>query len=204
MSTMSELVEVFLEHLGGGYTEIRKVEYRSYGGSPTRHRSALLNRRCRKQKRRWIIQSLILNILQVLDLPPLTFRKVVIVSQRLQELDVPVTSFLPLPIPRLEDVPCFFQQLDLDEGACADPFKAGMCNDYNTDGSAELRVGHMMRNREAVQTAVKNYSIRRNAEYRVIESDKTKYHCRCKHAEDGCPWTIWVALRQNLGYWEVR
>ncbi|MED6193634.1 hypothetical protein PIB30_021465 [Stylosanthes scabra] len=28
MSTMSELVEVFLHHLGGGFTEIRKVGYR--------------------------------------------------------------------------------------------------------------------------------------------------------------------------------
>ncbi|MED6224994.1 hypothetical protein PIB30_089484, partial [Stylosanthes scabra] len=103
------------------------------------------------------------------------------------------------PFPRLEDVPCFFQQLDLDEGACVDPLKAGMGNDYNTDGGAELRVGHRMRNREAVQTAVKNYSIRRNAEYRVIASDRIKYHCRCKHVEDGCPWSIRVTLRQNLG-----
>ncbi|MED6120173.1 hypothetical protein PIB30_018572 [Stylosanthes scabra] len=106
------------------------------------------------------------------------------------------------PIPRLEDVPCFFQQLDLDEeGACDDPLKSGMCNDYNTDGGAELRVDHRMRNRDAVQTAIKNYNIRRNAEYRVIESDRTKYHCRCKHAEDGCLWRIRVALRHNLGYW---
>ncbi|MED6161981.1 hypothetical protein PIB30_066067 [Stylosanthes scabra] len=40
----------------------------------------------------------------------------------------------PPPIPREEDMPCFFQQLDLDEGACSDPLKAGMGNDYNTDG----------------------------------------------------------------------
>ncbi|MED6125832.1 hypothetical protein PIB30_072320 [Stylosanthes scabra] len=40
----------------------------------------------------------------------------------------------PPPIPRVEDVPCFFQQLDLDEGACANPLKAEMGNDYNTDG----------------------------------------------------------------------
>ncbi|MED6174002.1 hypothetical protein PIB30_064887 [Stylosanthes scabra] len=79
----------------------------------------------------------------------------------------------PPPIPRVEDVPCFFQQLDLDEGACVDPLKAGMGNDYNTDGG-------------------------------VIESERTKYHCRCKLAEDGCSWSIWVSLRQNLGYWEVR
>ncbi|MED6165443.1 hypothetical protein PIB30_099583, partial [Stylosanthes scabra] len=90
---------------------------------------------------------------------------------------------------------------DLDEEASSDPFNAGMTNDYNTDGGTEIRVGHRMRNREAVQTAVKNYSIQRNAEYRVIESDRTKYHYRCNHAADGCPWSIRVALRQNLGYW---
>ncbi|MED6151682.1 hypothetical protein PIB30_084728 [Stylosanthes scabra] len=43
---------------------------------------------------------------------------------------------------------------------------------------------------EAVQNAVKNYSIRRNAEYKVIESDRIKYQCRCKHAEDRFPWSI--------------
>ncbi|MED6135366.1 hypothetical protein PIB30_045815 [Stylosanthes scabra] len=43
---------------------------------------------------------------------------------------------LPAPplISRVEDVPCFFQQLDLDKGACSDPLNAGMSNDYNTDG----------------------------------------------------------------------
>ncbi|MED6151138.1 hypothetical protein PIB30_079408 [Stylosanthes scabra] len=40
----------------------------------------------------------------------------------------------PPPIPRVEDVPCFFQQLDLDEGASSDPLNAGMGNNYNTDG----------------------------------------------------------------------
>ncbi|MED6135976.1 hypothetical protein PIB30_051728 [Stylosanthes scabra] len=92
-------------------------------------------------------------------------------------------------------------ELHLDEGASDDLLKAGMCNYYNIDGGTELRVGHRMHNREAVHTAVKNYSIRRNAEYRVVESNRMKYHCRCKHLNDGCPWSIRVALRQNLGYW---
>ncbi|MED6207430.1 hypothetical protein PIB30_035726 [Stylosanthes scabra] len=56
----------------------------------------------------------------------------------------------PPPIPRLEDVSCFFQQLDLDDGECDDPLRVGMCNYYNTYGGAELRVGHRMRNRDAV------------------------------------------------------
>ncbi|MED6142006.1 hypothetical protein PIB30_109178 [Stylosanthes scabra] len=57
--------------------------------------------------------------------------------------------------------------------------------------------------REAVQMAVKNYSIRRAAEYRVVESDPHKYICRCKLSALGCPWSIRVALWTNLGYWYV-
>ncbi|MED6140670.1 hypothetical protein PIB30_095526, partial [Stylosanthes scabra] len=40
---------------------------------------------------------------------------------------------------------------------------------YNTDGGVEFMVGHRMRNRDTVLMAVKNYSIRRNAEYMVVE-----------------------------------
>ncbi|MED6125560.1 hypothetical protein PIB30_069613 [Stylosanthes scabra] len=89
-------------------------------------------------------------------------------------------------------------------GRVRDPLQAGLADYYNTDGGVEFRVGHRMRRREVFHMAVKNYSIRRNVEYRVVESDRIKYHCRCKHAVDGCPWSIRVALRQNLGYWEVR
>ncbi|MED6106076.1 hypothetical protein PIB30_001469 [Stylosanthes scabra] len=72
---------------------------------------------------------------------------------------------------KLEDVPCFYQQLDLDAMRISDPLRAGIIDDYNTDGGVESRVGHRLRNWEAVHMAVKKYSIRRNAEYRVVESD---------------------------------
>ncbi|MED6215621.1 hypothetical protein PIB30_115624, partial [Stylosanthes scabra] len=48
-----------------------------------------------------------------------------------------------------------------------------VANEYNTDGGVEFRVGHRLRNRDAVHLAVKNYSIRRNVEYKVVESDRT-------------------------------
>ncbi|RYR15702.1 hypothetical protein Ahy_B04g072610 [Arachis hypogaea] len=51
---------------------------------------------------------------------------------------------------------------------------------------------------------VKNYSIRKSAEYRVTELDRLKYHMRCQQYEAGCPWSLRVALRQNLGYWKSR
>ncbi|XP_015970788.1 uncharacterized protein LOC107494245 [Arachis duranensis] len=51
---------------------------------------------------------------------------------------------------------------------------------------------------------MKNYSIRRSAEYLVIESDRLKYHVQCRQFDSGCQWSLCVALLQNLGYWEVR
>ncbi|MED6121301.1 hypothetical protein PIB30_028924 [Stylosanthes scabra] len=49
--------------------------------------------------------------------------------------------------------------------------------------------------------AVRNYNIRRASEYRVVESDPYKYVSRCKRYDAGCPWSLRVALRTNLGYW---
>ncbi|RYR46656.1 hypothetical protein Ahy_A07g032422 [Arachis hypogaea] len=51
---------------------------------------------------------------------------------------------------------------------------------------------------------MKNYSIRRNAEYQVVESDCLKYHVHCCQAATGCSWSLRVALRQNFGYWKVQ
>ncbi|MED6175304.1 hypothetical protein PIB30_077138 [Stylosanthes scabra] len=81
----------------------------------------------------------------------------------------------PLPIPDLANVPSYFQQLDIDERHVEDPTLESVAVEYNKDGGAEFMVGHRMRNRDIVLMAVKNYSIRRNAEYRVIESDRLNY-----------------------------
>ncbi|MED6133252.1 hypothetical protein PIB30_026711 [Stylosanthes scabra] len=107
----------------------------------------------------------------------------------------------PKPIPALTDVPSFFQQLDNDVRHVEDPTVESVVVEYNTNRCVEFIVGHRMPNRKAVLMAMKNYSIRRNAEYKVIESDRLKYHCHCKHYTAGCPWMIWVSLRQNLGFW---
>ncbi|MED6199610.1 hypothetical protein PIB30_077493 [Stylosanthes scabra] len=109
-----------------------------------------------------------------------------------------------LPIANISEVRSFFQELDLDTRHVEDPSMECVADEYNTDGGVEFRVGHRMQNRQAVLMSVKNYSIRRNAEYKVIESDRLKYHCRCKHHTAGRPWMIRIALRQNLGYWYAR
>ncbi|MED6175452.1 hypothetical protein PIB30_078503 [Stylosanthes scabra] len=222
VSTMAELEAVFLYHLGGRFTEIRKVGYRYLQRQPDGKFlhllvwSAASRLACRLRRPRS----------GLLNPPPETEAAMGHSESEEDDSDYVISTAsssdaqeggaggpetrtascphhvlpVPPPIPRVEDVPCYFQQLDLDEGVCSDPLNAGIGNDYNTNGGGvEIRVGHRMRNWEAVQTAIKNYSIQRNVEYRVIESDRIKYHCRCKHAADGCPWSIRVALRQNLG-----
>ncbi|MED6114988.1 hypothetical protein PIB30_085830 [Stylosanthes scabra] len=74
---------------------------------------------------------------------------------------------------------------------------------YDLDGGSEFQIGHRFSTREAVHMAVKNYNIRRASEYRVVESGPDKYVCRCKRYDAGCPWSLRVALRTNLGYWYV-
>ncbi|MED6208579.1 hypothetical protein PIB30_046583 [Stylosanthes scabra] len=84
----------------------------------------------------------------------------------------------PIPIHDIAELPSFFQQLDLDTRHVEDPMMEHVVVEYNTDDGVEFMLGHRMRNREAVFMAVKNYSIRRNFEYRVVESDRLMYHCR--------------------------
>ncbi|XP_057730469.1 uncharacterized protein LOC130945785 [Arachis stenosperma] len=83
----------------------------------------------------------------------------------------------PLAIPRLSDGPSHYQTLNLDAMQADNLLNPGNGEDYNTNGGVEFQVGHRFRNREAILMAVKNYSIRRNARYRVLESDRLKYHC---------------------------
>ena len=56
---------------------------------------------------------------------------------------------------------------------------------YNA-GEEELHIGQQFPNKDAVLFAVKNYSIRRSVEYKVLESDQLTYHGKCKHFGNGC------------------
>ncbi|XP_016164286.1 uncharacterized protein LOC107606781 [Arachis ipaensis] len=70
--------------------------------------------------------------------------------------------------------------------------------------SAEFQIGQSFQSKDEVVLSVKDYSIRRGVEYRVIESDHLKYHGKCKDFGKGCTWLIRVALRARKGTWEVR
>ncbi|RYR28443.1 hypothetical protein Ahy_B01g052571 [Arachis hypogaea] len=92
----------------------------------------------------------------------------------------------PHPISALSAVPSHYHSLDLDDMHERTLFSDTREEDYNLDDGVEFQVDH------------------RSAEYRVIESDRLKYHVHCHQAGNGCQWSIRVALRQNFGYWEVR
>nr|XP_025692799.1 uncharacterized protein LOC112795056 [Arachis hypogaea] len=76
----------------------------------------------------------------------------------------------------------------------------------NTVGgsSTEFQIGQSFQNKDEAVLSVKDYSIRRGVDYRVIESDHLKYHGKCKEFGKGCSWLIRVALRARKGTWEVR
>ncbi|MED6219957.1 hypothetical protein PIB30_040583 [Stylosanthes scabra] len=109
---------------------------------------------------------------------------------------------LPAPalIPDLSSVSSHFHTLHLHDMR-EEPMEGfgGGGDDYDVAGGEEFRVGHCFNTREAVQMAVKNYSIRRAAEYRVVESNPSKYVCRCKQYGAGCPWSILESVRSHIG-----
>ena len=71
-------------------------------------------------------------------------------------------------------------------------------------GENELQVGQQFRDKEAILFVIKNYSIRRSVEYKVLESDHIKYHGKCKYFGNGCNWSIHVSYRQKKELWEIR
>ncbi|XP_016173818.1 uncharacterized protein LOC107616367 [Arachis ipaensis] len=69
--------------------------------------------------------------------------------------------------------------------------------------SAEFQIGQSFQSKDEAVLSVKDYSIRRGVEYRVIKSDHLKYHGKCKEFGKGCSWLIRVALRARKGTWEA-
>ncbi|RYR52349.1 hypothetical protein Ahy_A06g027281 [Arachis hypogaea] len=103
------------------------------------------------------------------------------------------------PNSALSDVLSHYHTLYLDAMLERISFSNTGEEDYNLDDGIEFWAGHRFKYRDAVMQGVKNYSIRRSAEYQVI-SNRLKYHVYCRQAANECPWSLHVALRQNLGY----
>ncbi|PWG74104.1 hypothetical protein DF186_19615, partial [Enterococcus hirae] len=75
--------------------------------------------------------------------------------------------FLFYPVSALSTVLSYYYILVLDVMYERIPFFDTGEEDYNLDGGVEFRVGYKFKCREAVLQGVKNYSIRRSAEYWV-------------------------------------
>ncbi|XP_072058076.1 uncharacterized protein [Arachis hypogaea] len=75
---------------------------------------------------------------------------------------------------------------------------------HEKNSVTEFQVGQSFHSKEEVVLTVKDYSIRRGVEYRVMESDHFKYHGRCNEFGKGCTWMIRISLRARKGTWEVR
>ncbi|XP_015967026.1 uncharacterized protein LOC107490731 [Arachis duranensis] len=73
----------------------------------------------------------------------------------------------------------------------------------NLEALGEHPAGVATSKDEAV-LSVKDYSIRRGIEYRVLESDHLKYHGKCKDFGKSCSWLIRISLCARKGTWEVR
>ncbi|MED6221227.1 hypothetical protein PIB30_052526 [Stylosanthes scabra] len=211
ISTMSELVAVFLYNLGGGFTEIRKVGYRFLQRQPNGrfvHQLVWLfnDEHVRVTfgcHRRLMPQHVMVFLVEVggnPSGPPVAATPVRIAEPPAPETEAAMDNSEPNDSDYATSTA---SSSDVQEGGeCGADTRQlvvpvtsfrhrlqfqGWRTCLAFSSSLTWTKGH-----EAVQTAVKNYIIRRNA-------DRIKYHCRCKHAEDGCLWSIRVALRQNLG-----
>ncbi|RYR31922.1 hypothetical protein Ahy_B01g056867 isoform A [Arachis hypogaea] len=77
-------------------------------------------------------------------------------------------------------------------------------SNYGLTGEMELEVGLKFLTKDAAMLAVKNYNIRRSVEFKVVESNHTRYVCRCKLFGDQCSWMVRVAKTRASRFWEVR
>ena len=59
----------------------------------------------------------------------------------------------------------------------------------------KLKMGQQFRDKKVVLFVIKNYSIQKLVEYKVLKSDHIKYHDKCNHFGNGCNWSICVTYR---------
>ncbi|XP_016191920.1 uncharacterized protein LOC107632778 [Arachis ipaensis] len=104
-------------------------------------------------------------------------------------------------ISRSYDRPDHFTRLNLDAITFDWSFTQGGSEE---DPSNEFEVGQQFKNKEEVMLAVKQYSIRRAAEYKIVESDQLRYNAQCIQFGPDCNWSILISYRRKQEKWEVR
>ncbi|RYQ83312.1 hypothetical protein Ahy_B10g101963 isoform C [Arachis hypogaea] len=123
-------------------------------------------------------------------------------TQPLHGDDVPPTRVEPVGGGGSSSMPSHYLSLNL--GAMHSTNVEDRPSTYPVSGEMELEVGLKFLNRESAMLAVKNYNIRRSAEYKVVESDQSRYVCRCKQFGDRCRWMVRVAKTRSCRFWEIR
>ncbi|MED6173252.1 hypothetical protein PIB30_057600 [Stylosanthes scabra] len=79
---------------------------------------------------------------------------------------------------------------------------SGTQGSQGSNNQAEFQIGQTFVDKEVAVLAVKNYSIRRGVEYRVMESNYAKYLGRCKQFGQGCDEEVEKSMRKakkNIG-----
>ncbi|XP_057747708.1 uncharacterized protein LOC130966905 [Arachis stenosperma] len=103
-------------------------------------------------------------------------------TQPLHSDSVPPTPVEPVGGGVSSSTPAHYLSLNL--GAMHSSNAEDRPSSYPLSGEMELEIGLRFLNRETAMLAVKNYNIRRSAEYKVVESDQMRYVCRCKQFGD--------------------
>ncbi|XP_020978237.1 uncharacterized protein LOC110271588 [Arachis ipaensis] len=74
---------------------------------------------------------------------------------------------------------------------------------HDVNPLTEFHIGQSFQSKEEAVLSVKDYSIRRGVEYRVMQSDNLKYQGICKEFGNGCTWLIRIVMRKRKSTWEV-
>ncbi|XP_015971265.1 uncharacterized protein LOC107494742 [Arachis duranensis] len=123
-------------------------------------------------------------------------------TQPLHRDSVPPTPVEPVGGGVSSSTPVHYLSLNL--GAMHSSNADDRPSSYALSGEMELEIRLKFLNRESAMLAVKNYNIRKSAEYKVVESDQRRYVCRCKQFGDQCRWMVRVAKTKSSRFWEIR
>ncbi|XP_016195020.1 uncharacterized protein LOC107635991 [Arachis ipaensis] len=66
------------------------------------------------------------------------------------------------------------------------------------DPSNEFEVGQQFKDKEEMMLAVKQYSIRKAVDYKIVESDQLRYNAQYIQFGTGCNWSILISYRRKL------
>ncbi|XP_039120248.1 uncharacterized protein LOC120256615 [Dioscorea cayenensis subsp. rotundata] len=118
--------------------------------------------------------------------------------------DVPITghNFTMAPM----EPPAHMRTLDLEAMSAQEfleysLFYADTLSGATTNG--DLHVGMRFRNKDDAVTAIKHYCLLKSVEYKVIESDLTRYSDKCKSYGDGCNWRVRASYSKRRQLWEI-